>query len=225
MRSNDEFIENIYKKRDTAVKKRKKKIAAAASCLCVAVVAFVGATQVVPLLRCKTSDLVEPAPDIKDIQESVTESAQAEDVYNALYDGEAEIGVMPEDEYHYLTETEHSHGFGYDDSCGCEIYPEGELQTEIALETNVYPDGGYSEEIPEGLTDSTKASYTDEQIVDAAYSSLTSAEKSAIVGKSSNMSMASYEVNVGEFYEVWFNKTGGGYVKVKLDSANLERVN
>lgn len=225
MRSNDEFIENIYRKRDTAVKRRKKKMAAAASCLCVAVVAFVGATHVVPLLRHKTSDLVESVPDIKNITESVTETAQAEDVYNALYDEKDEIGVVPDGEYHYLTETGHSHGFGYDDSCGCEIYPEGELQTEIALETKYYSESEDNEGIPDGLSESTKASYTDRQIVDAAYSNLTAEEKSRVKSKSSYMSMASYEVNVGEFYEVWFDATDGGYVKVKLNSANLERVN
>lgn len=217
MRSNDEFIENIYKKRDAAVKKRNRKIAAAASGLCVAVIAFVGATEVVPLLRHKSTAPVEEKPDIVDVSENVTAVADAEGtyLYDSAFDESPESGFVPEEEIYHLTDVYTRPAFGYDGDD--KIQPE--IQTEIAEE------GENAENVNGAVTSSsTRASYTDEQIVDAAYSSLSAEEKSRVVSKSSHMSMVSYEVNVGEFYEVWFDATDGGYVKVKLDSSNLERV-
>lgn len=224
MRSNDEFLENVYKKRDVAVGKRNKKIAAAVSCTFAFVVAFVGATHVVPLLRCKTST-AEPSPVVKDIIESTVElfdGESYEQYHGTLDEAPMPEGPMVEDadgSYVHLTEI-YTGGFGYDGETEEGV---AEIYTEIALETGVFDDtvGAPTADV----ADSTRASYTEEQIVDAAYSSLSEAEKSAIVGKSSYMSMVSYEVNVGEFYEVWFDKTDGGYVKVKLSSPGLERVN
>ena len=224
MRSNDEFLENIYIKHGKAVKMRKKKIAAAVSCTFAFVVAFVGATHVVPLLRCKTST-AEPSPVVTDIIESTVEILDNESYvqYHGTVD-EAPLpeGPMVEDadgSYVHLTEI-YTGAFGYDGETEEGV---AEIYTEIALETGVFDDaiGAPTADV----ADSTRASYTEEQIVDTAYESLTEAEKAAIVGKSSYMSMVSYEVNVGEFYEVWFDKTDGGYVKVKLSSPGLERVN
>lgn len=232
MRSNDEFIKNVYKKRDEALKKRKKKITAAVSGLCVAVMAFVGATEVVPLLRHKSTAPVEAKPDIVDVDKRVTEIADAEGTcfYDSAFDEAPEIGVAPDavledvpeneydDEYMVLTDVYTGPAFGFD---GETQLPE--LYTEIATE---YVEGENGENVNGAVTSSTtRVSYTDEQIADAAYSSLSPEEKEMVVSKTSYTAMVSYEVNVGESYEVWFDSTDGGYVKVKLSSPGLERMN
>lgn len=216
MRSNDEFIKNVYKKRDEALKKRKKKITAAVSGLCVAVIAFAGATEVVPLLRHKSTSAVEEKPDIVDVNGNITAIADAEGTYyDAAYDESGEDGVMSEgEEIFYLTDVYTRPGFGYDGN-----YNE-EMQTEIALE-----DDGKDSAEGAVTSSTTRVTYTDEQIADAAYSSLSPKEKEKVVSKTSYTAMVSYEVNVGESYEVWFDSTDGGYVKVKLSSPGLERMN
>lgn len=226
MRSNDEFIKNIYKKRDKAVKKRKQKITAAVSGFCVAVVAIVCTSAVTSWVRDKSDVPVKSKSETVDADKRATEIADAEGTFinNSAFEAVPEIGFAPDgifegendDEYMVLTDVYTGPSFGFDGEQ--EEFPE-DTCTEIALETGVF------DEAAGNVTDSTRVSYTDEQIADAAYSSLTPEEKEKVVSKTSYSAMVSYEVNVGESYEVWFNATDGGYVKVKLSSPGLERMN
>ena len=144
MRSNDEFIKNIYKKRDKAVKKRKQKITAAVSGFCVAVVAIVCTSAVTSWVRDKSDVPVKSKSETVDADKRATEIADAEGTFtnNSAFEAVPEIGFAPDgipegendDEYMVLTDVYTGPAFGFDGAQ--EEFPE-DTCTEIALETGV----------------------------------------------------------------------------------------
>lgn len=246
MKSNEEFIEGIYSKKDALIKKRKKKISvivtAVCAVICVAAAAgFIGADRPV-------AD-EEEAPEITKASEKVwveeaegyaDEDCADAEIYNL-------VSEYPKDPAAPVTEAA-MHDDNSDGNKGQsdeKIYHEGEMGIsditvpEYPAETggdgpdtgvqggSIIPDSNGS-----GKTDNLTPAeppiamappivMTDEA-VDAAYDRMTEAEK-AKVSKENAEAVVSREADGTQTYTVYFELLKGGFFKVKLNS-ELERI-
>lgn len=215
MKSFEEYQESVYRKRDEALKRRKTKIRTAVTVsLCAA--------------------LIVPA--------SIAAASRMQN-NESLVDASAELQTQPAEHYEYLLEVvtyadtayskEQSAEENLADSVNQENFAYDSAVTEIAIEGAAPPseDG----EAPDADnkpalscteyddTDNLKSKpdYTQEEIIEAAYSALTDEEKNS-VSKSDAMVNIEHHMSGEENYIVMFTKNGGGFIKVKLDAVTLE---
>lgn len=222
MKSFEEYSESVYKKRDGILKQRKRRIrAAVAVTACAAVIipsaisaasrintqesvvdtaATVNPTEEYHyLLECVPNELcteiaAEQAPEIAT---EAAGDAEAKDPDSDSLPEAVPGGVKPEN------------GNAHLDGALPDMY----ISTTQQGDTDDYKDAASDNK--------NRAEYSQEEIISAAFESLTDEEK-ASVKKGDAMVNIEHHASGEENYVVMFAKADGGYIKVKLDAETLE---
>ncbi len=237
MKSNEEFIEGIYSKKDALVKKRKKKISVIATAVCAAicVVASVGVVGVQ-----QPEKVVEIYNDIRKLGSSATRS-EFEDADKS--ENETSTAVSEDNEYLFLTENytkptkpaaenENSDKIKQEGFVGSPEVLTDVAEGEVGAE-NFAPEAsesdGDSASPTKALSESNPMPSTAE-IVDAAYEMLPEEDKQSVIKDKAVATVTRYADGT-QIYEVTFTDTASlqtaiaRHIKVQLDSdLNMIRI-
>lgn len=246
MKTNEEFLQGVYGKRDAIVKKRKRQMAFAATAVCAAL--CIGAAATAGILGEKNN--INKSTEIERANNMASNANSGE--YNEVHGGYNE-----KIEHLYPEIVTNLDDYTIDGALANELVAEGyipEIVTEIAIEGNFGYDGKESEDgVAEGVEAVTmqgnpviepgtqyanngsngevKATMpaqpkdpmpSTEEIVEAAYNAIPQEEREFVIKDSANATVTRYADGKQE-YDVGFKTTLDEYWKVKLDS-NLNPV-
>lgn len=235
MRTNEEFIEGIFSKRDALIKKRNKKISVAVTALCAVVCVAVGASAGLVGNRNEPGKVIEIYNSIMKSGSGVTEPqmsyAEKEIVENAEGEittkaGSVELATMvdsyvkPAKPLPEATEATEPVNGGTKDNGVTEklTYP----AESVAVDGEM----GYAPELPESGGDSASPTAAlpennpmppTEEIVEAAYNAIPEEEREFIIKESAEATVTRYADGRQEF-TVYFRTTQDKYIGIRLDS-------
>lgn len=248
MKSREEYAASIYAKRDALIMKRKQKIAAASSVLCV-VLCFVAAAIFLPKNLNKSNSYTTSTATTSNVQSTVEdlvgmggetglfdEAAEGENAVNETSDEETEYFTAKETYAQSATSSKTTNketkkqqiNFGYSPENSDEkdtTAAAAATQTEIALETEIHWEDGCPEETTKKTNTSTTVAVTrsNEQLASTAYGYLTDEQKSKVLDRNTKNITVTRTADGNEYYTVFFETEGGGY-RVSLDAKSLELI-
>ena len=248
MKSNEEFIEGIYSKKDAIIKKRKKKMSVIVTAVCavscvIAVAGYIGADEI-------SADEKESPPEITTAPETVVnETAEGNADFEAEYFTDSECYTLIADSTNHsakptpeivtvednsaqkgqaeeITRIEVEQGMSVITKPAAPNLPEapetGGDGPDMFAQSGFFPnsnDGDGKSDFPIAMAPPI---VTTENAVDAAYRQMTDSEK-AKVSKDNAEAVVSRDADGTQTYTVYFELAKGGFYKVKLDS-ELERI-
>ncbi len=235
MKTNEEFLEGVYSKRDALLKKRKKKMSVAATALCAVVCVAVGAAAGLIGNRNEPNKVIEIYNSIKKNGSSVTEShmtyaekeivedAEGEvptDADNAEYATSGEVYIKPAKPLPEATETTKAENGGMKDKGVTEkltfvaetVIVDGEMG--LAPEK---PDSGVDSASPTAYLPENNPMPSTEEIIEAAYNAIPEEEREYVIKESAEATVTRYADGRQE-YTVYFRTTQDKYMGIRLDS-------
>lgn len=235
MRTNEEFLDGIYGKRDALLKKRKKKMSVAATALCAVVCVAVGASAGLLGNRNEPNKVIEIYNSIMKSGSSVTESHMTYAEKEIVEDAEGEAPTDAESVEHatmadnYIkpakplpeaTETTKAENGGMKDKGVTERL------TLPAEDVAVDSEMGYAPETPDTGSDSVSPTAAQpennpmpstEEIIEAAYNAIPEEEREFVIKESAEATVTRYADGRQE-YTVYFRTTQDKYMGIRLDS-------
>lgn len=239
MKTFEEYSKSVFEKRDRIIKQRKKRIrAAAAVSVCAVAVVSVSAyalsdsfgkdeffsssisnSEISSAESKAAQEIAEEVSFFSDVLSEVKDSASdsclpdgnsAFDGLGSAAPGEAEIT----DEYGYLSELTETAVTSFSEN-------NSEATTPVP---DIYDITSPLEEYkPENSDDGLKRTYSDEEIIAAAFDVL-NADEAKSVDKQSAFVAIEHKSTGEENYIVMFETSDGGFIKVRLNAETLEEV-
>lgn len=248
MKSRDEYEASIFAKRDALLEKRKKRITAITSALCI-VLCFSAAAIFMPKnLNKSNSDIASTATTTSTSTQSAVEELVGmggeSGVFDAAAEAENALYETTKEEVEYLTqlsdytkpvtnkETKKQQiNFGYSPENNNEKNTTAAAvatQTEIALETEIFSEDGCPEETTKKANTSTTArplfnDNAEEKAIDVAYGYLTNEQKANVDMDAHIDVSVTRNADGTEYFTVHFDTAEGAYL-VSVDSKTFEFV-
>ncbi len=236
MKTNEEFLDGIYGKRDALLKKRKKKISVAATALCAVVCVAVGAAAGLVGNRNEPNKVIEIYNSIKKNGSSVTESHMTYAEKEIVEDAEGEVPTYTEEiEYATMVDNFIKPAKPLPEATETAKAENGETKDKGVTERLTLPaesgaaiDGemGYAPETPDTGSDSASPTAalpendpmpSTEEIIEAAYNAIPEEEREYIIKESAEATVTRYADGTQE-YTVYFRTTQDKYIGIRLDS-------
>lgn len=222
MKSFEEYTESVYKKRDGILKQRKRRIKAAVAVTACAAVIIPSAISAASRINTQES-VVDTAATVKPTEEYhyLLEYAANEICTEFAAEQAPEIATEAAGDMEAKDPDSDSLPEAVQDSVKPEngnahldgALPDMHISTTQQGDTDDYKDAGSDNK--------NRAEYPQDEIIGAAFESLTDEEK-ASVKKDDAMVNIEHHASGEENYVVMFAKADGGYIKVKLDAETLE---
>ena len=245
MKNREEYENSIYQKRDALIMKRKQKITAAASALCI-VICFVAAALFLPKNLNKASfDTITSTTAPTTVEDLIGKGGKVGELFDAAGEVTEDVKSEAEQDITYLTwvsesyskphttvkATQHKHfssgGFGYDGQIpedSAETAVPVATQTEIALETEIYWEDGSRPNRPSTTVKPIFNDHAEEKAIDAAYGYLTDEQKEKVDVDAHIDVSVTRNADGTEYFTVHLDTADGAYL-VSVDSKTFEFVN
>ncbi len=210
MKSREEYTASIFTKRDALLEKRKKRITAAISAVCIAL-SFVAAAAFLPKTINKTKVDITAETTVQSIATQTSSAIQYEEQVDYLL--REETYQLPKAEACQPQKTEAEAGTVSDETE--KVF--GDSQN--SFDENV--DSKLEEFNPNLKPEEAEQSFSDDEIIKKAYSYLSAEEKEMCKNTEPFITVTNQS---GSIYYTVYYFTGSGNVTVELSSNNLELI-
>ncbi len=225
MKSREEYTASIFAKRDALLEKRKKRITAAISAVCIAL-SFAAAAAFVPKTINKTKGDITTETTVQAIVTQTSSAVQYEEQVDYLLreeiyqppKAEAETGKGP---------TINNQTDFYNGALIAPTYKPFQDAPETAITYDDLSEEERKESIDQAQTtkksNSIAPKYTDDEIIQVAYEFLSNEQKALVNKSDEKLVLATHTSDGQNFYEVHFNGKIENY-SVKLNADDLSLV-